>query len=68
MGVAGEGDPARRHLSQCRTQFNAAGWLSELTQAHVVSTFDHFADVDFVGIANVCVSHSFKTPSRTTGR
>jgi hypothetical protein len=30
-----------------------------LPQAHVVPAFDHFADVDFVGIAYVCMSHRF---------
>ena len=35
------------------------GGLAELPQAHVVPAFDHFSDFDFVGIAYVCVSHSF---------
>src|SRR6516162_11560454 len=59
MGVAGERDAARRHFSQCRAEGNAAGGLAELSQAHVVPAFDHFADFDFVGVAYVWVSHRF---------
>jgi hypothetical protein len=59
MGVAGERDSARRHLSQCRAECNAAGRLVKLSQAHVVPAFDHFTYFDFVGIAYVWVSHRF---------
>jgi hypothetical protein len=65
MGVKGERDSTRRHLSQCRAEGNAAGGLAELTQVHVVPAFDHFADFDFVGIAYVRVSHRFKPQSRS---
>ena len=64
MGVAGERNSARRHLSQCSAERDAAGGLAKSPQAHVVPALDHFADFDFVGIAYVCVSHRFK-PSGT---